>query len=191
MIPVVQESIKGDSMKRNYLLKTLVLWIVILFPLWAHAEDLGALRLSQMEGDVQVQSKGVTEWFPAAINLPIQVGDRLWVPKNAWAQVETREGSVIRLDADSSLEILAVEKDSLQVYLSQGQAYLNFKKVDDAMLQMDTPISSIRIYDSSTFNVALAEELEVIGFRDFHARQQRGSFFGLHGVNQFRRHQDD
>ncbi|MCX5871155.1 MAG: FecR family protein [Deltaproteobacteria bacterium] len=144
-------------MKRNYLLKTIVLWIVTLLPLWAHAEDLGYLRLSQLEGDVQIQSKGATEWFPATINLPIQTGDRLWVPKNAWAQVETREGSVIRIDEESSLEIQTMEKDSLQMYLSQGQAYLNFKKVDDAMLQMDTPISSIRIYDSSTFNVALAE----------------------------------
>ncbi|MCX5871154.1 MAG: FecR family protein [Deltaproteobacteria bacterium] len=144
-------------MKRNYLLKIMMLWIVILFPLWAHAEDLGYLRLSQLEGDVQIQSKGATEWFPAAINLPIQAGDRFWVPNNAWAQIETREGSVIRIDADSSLEILAVEKDSLQMYLSQGQAYLNFRKMDDAMLQMDTPISSLRVYDSSTFNVALVQ----------------------------------
>ncbi|MBU0663146.1 MAG: FecR family protein [Proteobacteria bacterium] len=144
-------------MKREYLLKMLLFWMVICLPVWAGAEDLGFLRLSQMAGDVQIQSKGLTEWLPATINLPVQNGDRLWVPKGAWAQVETRDGSVLRLDADSALEILAVDEQSLQVYLSQGQAYLNFKRVNDAMFQVDTPVSSIRIYDSSTLNVALAE----------------------------------
>jgi hypothetical protein len=144
-------------MKREYLLKMLLFWMVICLPVWAGAEDLGFLRLSQMEGDVQIQSKDLTEWTPATINLPVQEGDRLWVPKDAWVQVETREGNVLRLDADSALEILAVDEESLQVYLSQGQAYLNFKKVNNSMLQVDTPVSSIRIYDSSTLNVALAE----------------------------------
>lgn len=132
--------------------------MVILLPAGVHAEDLGALRLSQMAGDIQIQSVGADEWFPATINLPLQTGDRLWVPKDAWAQVETRQGSVVRLDAESSLEILAVEQESLQMYLSQGQVYLNFIKKNDFMLQVDTPVSSIRVYDSSTFNVALAED---------------------------------
>jgi hypothetical protein len=145
-------------MKTEYLLKILVLWMVILVPVGGYAEDLGALRLGQMAGDIQIQSKGADEWFPAAINLPLQAGDRLWVPKEAWAQVETLEGSVVRLDAESALEILAVEKDSLQMYLSQGQVYLNFIKKDDFMIQVDTPVASIRVYDSSAFNVALAED---------------------------------
>ncbi len=157
MVSNLQKNEKGDSMKRELLLKTLTLCLVILFPAWAGAEDLGALRLSQMQGDIQVQSKGSTEWFPAAINLPVQAGDRLWSPKDAWVQVETRDGSVVRLDGDSSLEILAVEKDSLQMYLSQGQAYLHFKKGMDSMFQLDTPNSSLRIYDSSTLNVALVD----------------------------------
>ena len=145
-------------MKIEYLLKILVLWMVILLPVGAHSEDLGALRLSQMAGDIQIQSTGADEWYPATINLPLQTGDRLWVPKDAWAQVETRDGSFIRLDAESSLEILAVEQDSLQLYLAQGQVYLNFKQRADSMLQVDTPVASIRVYDSSTFNVALAED---------------------------------
>ena len=144
-------------MKRKFLLRMLGLWIVILLPGWVGAEDLGALRLSQMAGDVQIQSKGSDEWFPATINFPVQAGDRLWSPKDAWIQVETREGSVIRLDADSSIDIVAVEKDSLQVYLSQGQAYVNFRKGRGAMLQLDTPDSSLRVYDNSTFNVDLVD----------------------------------
>ncbi len=145
-------------MKAEYLLKVLVLWVVILFPLRAYSGELGGLRLNQIEGDVQVQSTGMKEWLPAVMNLPLQIGDRLWVPQGAWAQVETREGSVVRLDAESALEILAADKDSLQLYLSQGQAYVNFQSGRDRILQVDTPVSSIRVYDSSTFNVKLAED---------------------------------
>ena len=144
-------------MKTQYVLKVLLFWMVIFIPVQASAEDLGALRLSQMKGDIQIQSKGLAEWNPAAINLPLREGDRLWVPENAWAQVETRDGSVVRIDTGSSLEILAVEEDSLQLYLSQGQAYLNFRQERDSMLQLDTPVSSIRMYDSSTLNVALVK----------------------------------
>jgi hypothetical protein len=42
---------KGDPMKIEYVLKVLLLWIVIFLPVQAGAEDLGALRLSQMKGE--------------------------------------------------------------------------------------------------------------------------------------------
>jgi hypothetical protein len=142
-------------MKTGYVLKVLLLWMVIFFPVQAGGEDLGALRLSQLEGDIQIQFKDLAEWNPAVINLPLRSGDRLWVPQNAWAQVETREGSVVRLAAVTSLEILEVEEDSLQLYLSQGQAYLRFNQERNSMIQIDTPVSSIRMYDSSTLNVAI------------------------------------
>jgi hypothetical protein len=172
-------------MKAEYLLKVLVLWIVLIFPVRAHSVDLGTLRLNQIEGDVQVQSTGMKEWLPAVMNLPLQVGDRLWVPKGAWAQVETREGSVIRLDAESALEILEAGKDSLQLYLSQGQAYVNFQSGQDIMLQMDTPLSSLRVYDSSTFNVALVENgnTEVSVFRGAVFAENRSGEVRVSGGN--------
>jgi hypothetical protein len=146
-------------MKTEWLLKmqglTFVVLMSIFFPAWARAADLGSLRLSQLEGDVQVQSRGMKEWLPAAINLPLRPGDRLWVPGSAWAQVETHEGSVVRIAAESSLEVLEMGKDSLQLFLSQGQAYVNFQKGRNTVLQLDTPVTSFRVYDRSIFNVAV------------------------------------
>ncbi|MBV5333720.1 FecR domain-containing protein, partial [bacterium] len=81
------------------------------------------------------------------VNLPLQPKDRLWVPQGAWAQVESRDGSVIRLDAGSSLEILGVEEKALQLYLGSGQGYVNFRNRGDTMLQVDTPVASFRSYD--------------------------------------------
>jgi len=145
----------GESMNMTSLLKVLMLFVFFFFPFHAGAEDLGALRLSQIQGDVQVQSGGAGEWFPAAVNLPLRAGDRLWVPEGARAQIESREGSVVRLDAESSLEILTVERNALQVYLGSGQAYLNFIKKGEFMCQVDTPVSSFRSYDNSSLNIAL------------------------------------
>jgi hypothetical protein len=145
----------GESMKITCLLQLLVLSIIFSFSAGASAEDLGALRLGQMDGDVQIQSVGMDEWLPATVNLPLRAADRLWVPQGASAQIEGREGSVIRLDGESSLEIVSVEKDALQLYLSSGQAYLNFQKRGDFMLQIDTPVSSFRTYDDAILNVVL------------------------------------
>jgi len=145
-------------MKIGYLLKVLALSMFFVLPVPAAAEELGALRLGQMQGDVQVQSVGMDEWLPAVTNLPLQSKDRLWVPEGAWAQVEGRDGSVIRLDAESSLEILGVEENALQLYLGSGQGYVNYRKRGDSMLQIDTPVSSFRSYDDAVLNVALDDK---------------------------------
>ncbi len=133
--------------------------VIVAFFLWitpVMASDLGGLRLSRLEGAVQLQSQGNEEWYPATGNLPLRSGDRLWVPREAWAQMETRSGSVIRLDAETALEIIeAGDGNSLHAYLSQGQAYFNFLKTRDSMMQVDTPASSVRVYDSSSLNIAI------------------------------------
>jgi len=148
----------GETMRIVYLFKILVLSMFFLLPVTVDAEELGALRLSRMQGDVQVQSVGMDEWLPAVTNLPLQPKDRLWVPEGAWAQVESRDASVIRLDAESSLEILGVEENALQLYLGSGQGYVNFRKRGESMLQIDTPVSSFRSYDDAVLNVALDDK---------------------------------
>lgn len=134
---------------------SLLLFVLMFLPLSVLAEDLGTLRLSQMEGDVQIQSKGENDWVPAAINLPLRAGDRLWVPQQSWAQIETRGGSVLRLDKESSLEITAVEEGALQVYLDQGQVYTRFHGDREPHLQLDTPTATVHVEGKSVFNVAV------------------------------------
>lgn len=143
-------------MKIRAIIKALILFIMVL-PAYAGAANLGELRLSLVDGDVQIKTEDTSEWVPATINLPLRDGDRIWAPDGARAELQTRNGTAVRLDEKSSLEILTVEDDSLQFYLGLGQAYLNFISKRDSVIQVDTPVSSIRVYDRTKFNVAVAQ----------------------------------
>jgi hypothetical protein len=85
-------------------------------------------------------------------------GDQLWVPEGGRAEVESRRGSIIRLDERTALDILAVDNDALQFYLAMGLAYANARGDRGTTLQMDTPLSSIRVYERAKFSVDVSSD---------------------------------
>jgi hypothetical protein len=127
-----------------------------LAPLGAPAAGLGELRVSLLDGDVQVKTQESGEWAPAIVNMPVASGDRLWVPARGRLELQLRDGSYLRLDEQSALEILTLERDSYQFYLTTGRAYVNFKGRRDYFLQLDTPIAALRAYDTAAFHVEVA-----------------------------------
>lgn len=131
-------------------------FIFFILPASGYPYEPGDLRISLLEGDVQIRTEDTSEWVPASINMPLRDGDRIWTPEAGRIEIQLRDGTVVRLDESSSLEILTVERDSFQVYLTQGHAYVNFKGARDSLIQMDTPVSSIRAYDRSKFRVDIA-----------------------------------
>lgn len=138
--------------------KKLLLLIFLLVPNYVTAASLGELRLSLIEGDVQIMTADTKEWSAAVINFPLKAGDQIWVPDNGRAEVKSRRGNIIRLDEKSSLDILTVEKDALQFYLSMGLAYVNASGEKDTTLQMDTPLSSVRVYKRAKFSADVPNE---------------------------------
>jgi hypothetical protein len=137
-------------------------WVIIislfLLPTIAYPSTLGSLRISLIQGDVQVRTEDTKEWVPASINMPLVEGDRIWVPERGRTEVQLRDGTFLRLDENSPLEILTIEEDSFQFYLTEGRAYINFKGLKGTFLQMDTPISSVRAYDRSLYRVDVTRE---------------------------------
>jgi hypothetical protein len=139
-------------------LKKIFLLIILLYPAYSHAEGLGELRLSLIEGDVQIKTTDTPRWAPAAINFPLKDGDQIWVPKEGRAEVKSRRGTIIRLDANTALDVLTVTPDALQLYLSTGLAYVNAKGERDTTLQLDTPLSSIRVYERAKFSAEISDD---------------------------------
>ncbi len=132
---------------------TFFLFFFTSLPIAALSADPGELRLSLIEGDVQLWSVETNDWIPVTINMPLYEGDRLWLPQGGKAEVQIRNGSFVRLNENTSLEILRVDTNSLQTYLSEGQAYVNFTGIDNTMIQLDTPFSSTRVYAATKFLV--------------------------------------
>jgi hypothetical protein len=129
-----------------------------LLPTYSYSQDLGELRVSLISGDVQIRSEDTEDWVPASINMPLREGDRIWVPEGGKAELQLIDGTYLRLDRQSALEILTLDKDSSQFYLDEGHAYVNSRGQRDNFLQMDTPASSIRVYERSIFKVDLSED---------------------------------
>jgi hypothetical protein len=90
--------------------------------------------------------------------MPLVDGDRIWIPEGGRTELQLRDGTFLRLDENSALEILTVEKDSFQFYLTEGRSYANFRGLRGSLLQVDTPDSSIRVYDRSNFRIETRQD---------------------------------
>jgi hypothetical protein len=142
-------------MKR--LMMVILISLILLPPVYASASDLGGMRLSLIRGDVQVRNEDTGDWVPASINMPLKEGDRIWVPEEGMAEIQTKDGSYLRLADRSALEILSLDRDSYQAYLTEGRLYAYFRGNSDSLLQIDTLTSSVRAYERSKFNVDVPE----------------------------------
>ena len=132
--------------------------VLLFVPAYSHSSPLGDLRINLVVGDVQLKTADTGEWVPAAINTPIEAGDVLWVPEGGKAGMQSRDGSDIRLNGNTSLEVLTLEKNSYQFYLTTGDAYVNFRAWRGSYFQIDTPVSTIRAYDPSVFRVDVSDD---------------------------------
>jgi hypothetical protein len=117
------------------------------------AESLGAMRVAIEQGDVQVKIADTGEWVPASVNMPIVEGDELWVPAGSRAALQTNNGAHVRLDGDTALQVLRMDRDSFQFYLAQGYAYVLSRAPKRSVLQFDTPDASIRAFGNATFRI--------------------------------------
>ena len=90
------------------------------------------VRLSQVDGDVQIDRNLGQGYEKAFINLPVTQGAKLRTGQGARAEIEFEDGSSLRLTPGSVLEFpeLALRESGARassVELQQGTAYLNFK----------------------------------------------------------------
>ena len=138
--------------------KYLMILVFLLFPLAVHASDMGLLRMSLIEGDVQVLIKDTTDWTDATINIPLNEGDRLWVPDGGKAELQIRGGVFVRGDGNTALDILSADQASAQFYLDRGHTYINNRRGGIKTVQIDTPLSSVRSYDNSVMMLDVSED---------------------------------
>jgi hypothetical protein len=167
---------KGKTMKRITLMIFLAVLLVI--PAYSYSADLGAVRLSLIGGDVQIHTEDTGDWVPAVINMPLSEGDRIWIPQGGRAELLLNDGTVLRLNENSSLDILRIEDHSLQVYLDTGYAYINFRGPRGHLVQLDTPVSSIRSYEKGIFMVDVFDDrsTDISAERGFvYAETRKGS----------------
>jgi hypothetical protein len=138
-------------------LTTLILLALALIPAAAFPQDLERARISYLENDVQINTKGTEDWFPATVNTPLQEGDRIWAPPGGRSEAQILGGVAVRLDADTSLDILSLEQDSIQFYVNGGRTYINSRNSAIGHIQIDTPLSSVSCHDNAIVMIDVTE----------------------------------
>jgi FecR protein len=120
------------SIRRLAALSTLVVlscWLAV--PVFADSQA-RIVRLSQVDGDVQIDRNLGQGYEKAFINLPVTQGAKLRTGQGARAEIEFEDGSSLRLTPGAVVEFpeLALRDSGARtssVILQQGTAYLNFK----------------------------------------------------------------
>ena len=138
------------------MLRLLVVFLSLL-PGASYAADLGQARISLIKGDVQIYTNDTQDWVAASINMPLQEGDRIWVPEGARAEIQLQGGIYIRLGSATAFDLVQFQEEAYQFYLNGGHAYSNNRRGGVDQIQIDTPLSSVRCYDNSLVMVDVAE----------------------------------
>ncbi|MBL0225395.1 MAG: FecR domain-containing protein [Geobacteraceae bacterium] len=128
-------------MKRIILICLLFL---IALPAWSSAAAIGPARVSYVDGDTLFRAPDSDEWLPAAANTPLDEGDAFWCPEGSRAEIQLPDGSVIRLDGGSQLDLLANEDGFVHLHLASGHLYLRtIQTFRENSLQIDADDTTV------------------------------------------------
>ena len=150
--------------------KMLAMWAVLaaaFLVVSASAESKARIvRLSEVQGTVQIDRAAGDGFDKAFVNLPVIEGSRLKTGKDGRAEVEFEDGSALRLAPASEVDFtrLALGDDGQKlstVQLISGTVYANFhpkksgQKSDQ--IQLNFARESVMVSDSAHFRVELAD----------------------------------
>lgn len=140
-------------------LTALACWLVV--PCFADSQA-RIVRLSQVDGDVQIDrnaGQGFEKGFP---NLPVVEGAKLQAGEAGRAEVEFEDGSALRITPGTVMEFPTLGRDSSgatvsNVVLRQGTAYLDFRGDTNAPLTLTFAREKLVLTRSAHLRVQLRD----------------------------------
>jgi hypothetical protein len=135
---------------------------------YSHAANFDHMRISFMEGEVEMRTLEAADWGYTALNNPVREGDEFWVPRGGRLEIQLNSGTCIRLDQESDILMLSKEKNSVQFYITQGHAYVVHDALDGIVAQVDTKDASTRAFVNSFFRIDKMDKYTEVGaFKKF------------------------
>lgn len=144
--------------------------VSLLLAVPSYASQARIVRLSQLDGDVQIDRAGLG-MERAVLNMPVVEGTRLVAEDDATVEIEFENSSTVRMVGPAAVYFRELsmrsegEKVTL-VELQPGTYYFNVKVKDDDEFRIRTTDQTLRLRKSSHFRVeARAEEVRVAVFK--------------------------
>lgn len=101
-------------------------------------------RLKYLDGEVLFRTPEANDWSTASINTPLDEGDTVWCPEGARAELQLPDGSMVRLDSGSQLNILANEERFVHLNLASGRLYVRTVQTGSSgSLQIDADDTTV------------------------------------------------
>jgi len=111
-------------------------------------------RVSFVEGDASY-SRGddPDEWQPAAINVPMSNGDRLYTADGSRAELQI-QGAWIRMSPGTDLTALNITRDVKQFSLTGGTASFRLRRLGaDDVFEVDTPNAAVTFETTGDYRI--------------------------------------
>ncbi|MGE5344267.1 MAG: FecR domain-containing protein [Candidatus Omnitrophota bacterium] len=163
------------------------LWVVSLLVFLGvnsvYAEESTYGHVSYLEGNVIVSQDDQSENV-AIVNLPLLPGDQIVTDAKSRCEIQFDNGTIIRVDQDSRLQITTILAPSLTsdwkittLHLLKGQIYAMTRTYNREMFQIITPTAALDLKKSSSVGIRLTDN------GDTHVYSDRGKLSVMYGEN--------
>lgn len=101
-------------------------------------------RLSLVQGDIMFRTPDADDWEPASVNTPLDEGDSVWCPEGGRTEIQLADGSIVRLDGGSQLNLLVNEDGFIHLNLASGRLYVRTSRTSrENSLQIDADDTTV------------------------------------------------
>ncbi len=115
-------------------------------------------RIGFMSGNVSFQSAGASDWAQASLNRPLGTGDKVYTDNDSRVELQIGGGD-IRLDQNSTFNLLNLDNNTAQIELTDGVMNLHIRRVDSGeSFEVDTPTLAFVINQPGNYRVDVAPQ---------------------------------
>jgi hypothetical protein len=121
----------------------------------AYADPPGRVaRLNYAAGAVSfAPAEAPDAWTQAVLNRPLTGGDRLWADQSGRAELHVGS-TALRLGAMTSVDILNLDDDTLQIRLAQGSVNLRVRDLDsNDIIEIATPSGAVLVRQPGSYRI--------------------------------------
>lgn len=125
-------------------------------------------RIAKVDGDVSVASATTTtgselQWSQAAANTPFSVGDRIYTNDNAQASLAFSGRNFARLQPNTSLDVLSLDRQRTQLALRDGSAMFDVGYLEpNQVFEVATPYGAVDFNQPGLYDVGIQDNGQVL-----------------------------
>jgi hypothetical protein len=121
----------------------------------ADEQDPGVVRISLLNGGVDVKRADSGDTVAAVVNAPLNAGDYLSTQDDSRAELQLDDLTELRVAPDTQLRFTTMTSSSNALQLAQGTVELRLFRGNGANPEIDTPNASVRPRGNGAFRVTV------------------------------------